>query len=32
MLDAIIFILIGVNIGYVLHIAKDMWEESHDLD
>jgi hypothetical protein len=32
MLDAIIFILIGANIGYVLSIAKDVWEESHDID
>jgi hypothetical protein len=32
MLDAIIFILMGVNIGYVLHIAQDMWEESHEID
>lgn len=30
MLDAIIFILIGINAGYVLRLAHEMWEERLD--
>lgn len=27
MLDALIFVLLGINAGYVLRLAHEMWEE-----
>jgi hypothetical protein len=32
MLDAAIFILAGVIVGYVLRLAQEMKEESNDID
>ena len=32
MLDAMIFILAGVIVGYVVRLAQEMKEESNDID
>lgn len=30
MIDLIIFALIGINVGYVIRLAQEMWEERRE--